>query len=53
MYDSLDTLLLMDLKPEFERALSFIAKQDFHQTQVRLFGLRGHGLCANSINSGI
>lgn len=34
MYDSLDTLWLMGLKPQFERAVSDIAVQDFHKSVV-------------------
>lgn len=35
MYDSLDTLWIMDLKPQFERAVSYISVQDFHKSVVR------------------
>lgn len=34
MYDSLDTLWLMGLKPQFERAVSYVAVQDFHKVVV-------------------
>ena len=36
MYDSLDTLWLMGLQPEFERAVERISQADFGQTHVRL-----------------
>ncbi|THH05387.1 hypothetical protein EW145_g4830 [Phellinidium pouzarii] len=33
MFDALDTLWFMDLKPEFERAISYISKAEFHRHQ--------------------
>ena len=34
MFDALDTLWIMDLKPEFERALNHISKAEFHRHRV-------------------
>ena len=39
MYDGLDTLWLMGLKPEFERAVSEIEKATFYQAPVRPYML--------------
>ena len=35
MFDSLDTLWLMDMKPQFERALSYISAVEFRKHRVR------------------
>lgn len=35
MYDALDTLLLMDLKPEFERAVKHVSGVTFPRHPVR------------------
>ena len=34
MYDALDTILLMDLEDEFERAMKYITVASFHQEDV-------------------
>lgn len=35
MFDALDTLWLLDMKPEFERAVDHISRVQFRKTQVR------------------
>lgn len=35
MYDALDTLWIMDMKPQFERAVHWISLAEFHSKKVR------------------
>lgn len=36
VYDALDTLWLMDMKPEFERAVDHVSQTPFHTHPVRV-----------------
>lgn len=41
MYDALDTILLMDLQDEFERAMKYISVATFHQENVNIIIIFG------------